>query len=74
MRTIAWETTFQISLRNCSKEVVGTVSIYVIVVKGECMQPSTYFCRRLLLVTRSTHPHEGIQCFSRYEETKELGS
>ena len=74
MRTIAWETAFQISLRNCSKEVVGKVSIYVIVVKGECMQPSTYLCRRLLLVTSSTHPHEVIQCFSRYEETKELGS
>ena len=27
MRTIAWETAFQIALRNCSKEVVMKVSI-----------------------------------------------
>ena len=57
---MAWETAFQIALRNCSREVEGKVSIYVIVVKGECMQPSTYFCRNFLLVTRNTQPHEGI--------------
>ena len=27
IRTIAWETVFQIILRNCSKEVGGTVSV-----------------------------------------------
>ena len=27
IRTIAWETVFQITLRNCSKEVGGTVSV-----------------------------------------------
>ena len=43
MRTAAWETAFQIALRNCSKEVVGKDSIYVILVKGEYMQSSTYF-------------------------------
>ena len=35
MRTIAWETVCQIALRNCSKEVTGKVSIYVILMKGE---------------------------------------
>ena len=27
MRTIGWETTFQVALRNCSKEVGGKVSV-----------------------------------------------
>ena len=43
MRTIAWETAFQIALRNCSKEAGGKGSIYVILVKGEYIQSSTYF-------------------------------
>ena len=58
MRTIAWETAFQIALRNGSKEVGVKVTIYVILVKGEYVQSSTHFCRRLLLVTRSRHHHE----------------
>ena len=35
MRTIAWESAFQIALRNYSKEVVGKISIiqYMILVK-----------------------------------------
>ena len=35
MRTIAWETAFQIALRNCSKEVWGKISViqYMILVK-----------------------------------------
>ena len=41
MRTIAQETVFQIALRNCSKEVGGKISIYVILVKEEYMQSST---------------------------------
>ena len=47
MRTIAWEAAFQIALRNCSKEVGGKVSIYVILVKGEYMQSSTYFLQKV---------------------------
>ena len=43
IRTTAQETAFQRALRNCSTEVVGKVSIYVILVKGEHMQSSTYF-------------------------------
>ena len=34
LRTIAWETLSQMALRNCSKEVRETVSIYVILVRG----------------------------------------
>ena len=45
MRTIAWEIAFQVVLRNCSKEVVGKVKIYVTLVKGKYMK-SSYFCRR----------------------------
>ena len=41
MKTISKET-FQIALRNCSKVVEGEISIYVILVKGEYMQSSTY--------------------------------
>ena len=41
MRTIAQETAFQIALRNCSKEV-KKVSIYVILVKGEYIQPNMW--------------------------------
>ena len=57
MRIIAWETEFQIALRNCSKEVGGKVSIYVILVKGEYMRSSTYVLQKdaasLLKVTAS---------------------
>ena len=51
MRTIAQETAFRIALRDCSEEAGGTVSVYVILVKGEYVQCSTHFCRRLLLVS-----------------------
>ena len=37
------ETAPKIALRNCSKEVRGRDSIYVILIKGECMQSSIYF-------------------------------
>ena len=63
LRTAAWDTAFQIALRNCSKEVGGKVSIYVILLKGEYMQSSSYiffFFRRFLLVMRSSHHHEGF--------------
>ena len=42
LRTAAWDTAFQIALINCSKEVGGKVSIYVILLKGEYMQSSSY--------------------------------
>ena len=51
MRTVARETALQIALRNCSKEVRGKVRIRVILVKGESMQSSTHFGRRLPLVS-----------------------
>ena len=43
IKTIALETPSQIALRNYSKESGGMVNIYIILLKGEYMQPSTYF-------------------------------
>ena len=43
MRTIAWETVYQIALRNCSKEVERKVSIYVILVKTEYTKSNILF-------------------------------
>ena len=63
MRTAARETASQISLRNCSKEAGagGKVSIYVILVKGEYMQSSTYYLQKvsasLMQVTVSHEAH-----------------
>ena len=51
MRTAAWETAPQIALRNFSKEAERKISTYVILVKGEYMQSSTYFPRRFLPVS-----------------------
>ena len=53
LRTIAQETASQIVLRNCSLEPGEEVSIHMVWGKGECVQSSTHFGRRLLLVTRS---------------------
>ena len=47
VRTSAWEIAPQRALRGCSKEAGGR-SIDVILLKVECMQSSTYFCRRFL--------------------------
>ena len=55
METIAWETAFQIALRNFSKEVAGEVSVCGTLVK-ESMQTSTYILQvsaRLGKVTAS---------------------
>ena len=60
METAALEPAPQIALRNCSKEAGEKPSIYVILVKEEYMQSSTDFCRRFLLVMRSSHHHEGF--------------
>ena len=43
MRTATQETAPQITLRNCSKGVGEKISIYVILVKAECMKSSTCF-------------------------------
>ena len=53
MRTATWETAPQIALRNCSKEVREKDNIYMILVKGEYVQSSTYF-----FVERSCWSHE----------------
>ena len=54
MRSEAQETAPHKALRNCSKEAGaggGRVSVHVILVKGECVQSSTYFSRRFPLVS-----------------------
>ena len=43
IETIAWEIVFAMSLRNYSEEARRKVSIWVIFMKGEDMQSSTYF-------------------------------
>ena len=43
MRIAAQKTALQIAPRDCSKEVVGKGRIYVILIKREHMQSSTYF-------------------------------
>ena len=43
MRITAQKTALQIAPRDCSKEVVGKGRIYVILIKREHMQSSTYF-------------------------------
>ena len=50
MRTVAREMAPQIALRNCSKEVGGKNSVYVILMKGVYLQSSMYFPRRFVLV------------------------
>ena len=50
MKAAVFKTAPQKALRHCSKEAVGKVSIYVVLVKGEYMQSSTYFSRGFLLV------------------------
>ena len=37
MRTIAWETAFQIALMNCSEEVRGRSVLQMILVNGVCV-------------------------------------
>ena len=70
MRTTAQETAFQIDLKNCSKETGGKVSIYVILVKGEYTQSSTYFLQKVTASHERQMPPWRILCFSRYEDMK----
>ena len=48
-RTAAWETAFQIALRNCSKDVGERSVLYMILVKEAYVQLSSHFGRGLLL-------------------------
>ena len=47
MKTIAPETAIRIALRNYFKEVWGKVGVYVLLVKGECMQSNKYFLQKV---------------------------
>ena len=60
MWTAVRETASQRALRNCSKEAGGKVSIYVILVKEEYMQSSTYFLQKVSasLVQVAAHQEE----------------
>ena len=63
MRTITWETAFQIVLRNCSKEAEEKVSIYVILVKREYM-PSSTFLQKVsasLIKVSTSHKEQSSQ-------------
>ena len=46
MRPAAWETAPQTALRNCSRGS-GEVIMYVVLLKGEYMQSSTYFLQKV---------------------------
>ena len=66
MRTIiARDTAFQVTLRNCSKEVGAKVSMYVILVKGECIHSSTYFLQKIAALH-----HEAMKDFSVFLNTR----
>ena len=47
VRAVAWETAFQTALRNCSKELCGRSSIYVISVKGKYVKSIMYFLQKV---------------------------
>ena len=47
MKTVAWDTAFQIALRNCSRKAAGKTSIYVIWVKGQYLQSGTYILQKV---------------------------
>ena len=53
IRTAAWETAPQISLRDCSKEAGGGRSIYKVLVKGELNAIKCLLYKRFSSVTRS---------------------
>lgn len=66
MRTIiARDTAFQVTLRNCSKVVGAKVSMYVILVKGECIHSSTHFLQKSAALQ-----HEAMKDFSVFLNTR----
>ena len=60
MRTAAWETAPQMTLRDCSKEAVGEGQYIRFLRKRSSKQSSAYFTKGFLLVTRSWCHQEGI--------------
>ena len=68
MRTAAWETAPQIDLRNCSKDIAGKDSMYVILVKGGVhatkhiffLQKVSAGLVKLLIVMRNSRHREGF--------------
>ena len=75
MRTAAQEAASQIALRDCSEVSVGESQfIYWFWWRGSSIPCSTHFIKGFLLVMRIWCHHEGIYCFSRYEEMQGLRS
>lgn len=52
MRTAAWETAPQRTLRDCSKEAVGKIQDVRFWLRGSSEQSSTHFTTDFLLVTK----------------------
>ena len=52
MRTAAWETAPQRTLRDCSKEAVGKIQDVRFWLRGSSEQSSTHFTTGFLLVTK----------------------
>ena len=72
IRTAVWETVPQIALRNCYEDVVEEDQYIWFWWRGvQCNQTLTL---QEVFFTRSWCHHEGIWCFSRYEEMQGLGS
>lgn len=70
MRTVASGSASPTAVRNCSEG--GGQYIYTILVKGVLVISSTYFGRKLLLVTRDRCYSWWFQCFSR-SKIQEIG-
>ena len=73
MSTIAQETTYQIALRNHSKEIEGKSVLYMILVK-EVHAVRCTFWQRLAASHEEQMSPLMILVLSRYEEMQELGS
>ena len=74
MRTAPWKAASQIALTDCSKVAVGEGQYIRFRWKGSSIPLSTHFTKGFLLVMRIWCHHEGIYCFSRYEEIQGLRS
>lgn len=68
------EAAFQIALRNSSKEDGARSVYYVILVKREVHAVKHPFLHKVAASHREQMSHEGVWCFSRFEDMQELGS
>ena len=61
MKSIAWETAFQVALRNSSKESRGKSKNRWFLWRGSPCNPALIFCRRLLLVMKDFSAFLGMR-------------